>query len=63
MPMIRIGLAPGKCADQKIKYVEELTRLTADILKCPAESIDIVFAEVPGTSWAHAGRFLVQPTS
>ncbi|WP_050479472.1 4-oxalocrotonate tautomerase [Herbaspirillum rhizosphaerae] len=63
MPTLRIELAPGRSAEQKIKYVEEVTRLTSDILCCPIESIDVVFIEIAGTNWARAGRFLVQPSS
>lgn len=62
MPMIRIELAPGRTAEQKIKYVEEVTKLTSEVLKCPVESIDIVFVEIPSTNWASGGKFLAAPS-
>lgn len=61
MPTLKIELAPGRSAEQKIKYVEEVTRLTSEILKCPVDSIDIIFIEVPGCNWAKGGRFLAPP--
>ncbi|MBN3815338.1 4-oxalocrotonate tautomerase [Paraburkholderia sp. Se-20369] len=61
MPIVRVELLPGRCHEQKTKYVEEVTKLTSEVLKCSVESIDVIFVEVPATEWAHAGKFYAQP--
>lgn len=61
MPIVRVELSPGRSHQQKAQYVEEVSRLTAEILKCPLESIDVIFIEIPATDWAHAGKFYAQP--
>ena len=61
MPVVRVELLPGRSLEQKTKYVEEVTRLTSDILKCPVESVDVMFVEIPATDWAHAGKLYAQP--
>ncbi|WP_338639644.1 4-oxalocrotonate tautomerase [Burkholderia pyrrocinia] len=61
MPIVRVELSPGRSYEQKTKYVEEVTNLTSDILKCPVESIDVMFVEIHATDWAHAGKFYAQP--
>ncbi|KAE8754634.1 4-oxalocrotonate tautomerase [Paraburkholderia madseniana] len=61
MPIVRIELSPGRTHEQKAKYVEEVTRLTSEVLKCPVESVDVMFIEIPPADWAHAGKFYAQP--
>ncbi|RFB71183.1 MULTISPECIES: 4-oxalocrotonate tautomerase [unclassified Herbaspirillum] len=61
MPTLTIELAPGRTAEQKIKYAEEVTKLTSDILKCPVDSIDIIFVEIPSSNWVKGGKFLAPP--
>lgn len=63
MPIIKIELSPGRTQEQKTRYVEEVTRLTSEVLKCPVESIDVMFIEIDGTNWAHAGKFYSAPKS
>lgn len=41
--------------------MQEVTRLTVEILKCPVESVDVIFIEIPPTEWAHGGKFYAQP--
>lgn len=61
MPIVRIELSPGRTHEQKAKYVEEVTKLTSDVLNCPVESIDVIFVEISPTNWAHAGKFYTTP--
>ncbi|MCX2891178.1 MULTISPECIES: 4-oxalocrotonate tautomerase [Pseudomonas] len=60
MPTVRIELSPGRSREQKIRYVEEVTRVTAEILGCKPESVDILFLEIPPHEWARGGTFLAQ---
>ncbi|CAM3654031.1 4-oxalocrotonate tautomerase [Bordetella pertussis] len=61
MPTVRVELSPGRSAEQKTRYMQEVTRLTVEILKCPVESVDVIFIEIPPTEWAHGGKFYAQP--
>ncbi|NBA96562.1 4-oxalocrotonate tautomerase [Pseudomonas sp. R5(2019)] len=61
MPTVRVELSPGRSHEQKISYVEQVTRLTAEVLHCPVESVDVVFVEIPSHDWARAGKFFGQP--
>lgn len=61
MPIVRVELCPGRTQEQKAQYVREVTRLTAEVLNCSAESIDVIFSEIPAHDWAHAGKFYSSP--
>jgi 4-oxalocrotonate tautomerase len=61
MPLITIELSPGRTNAQKLEYMQQVTQLTAEVLKCPIETIDVVYKEIPGYHWAHAGKFYVNP--
>lgn len=39
----------------------EVTQLTVDILKCPAEAVDVIFTEIAPSDWAHGGRMYSAP--
>ena len=56
MPIIRVELLPGRTQEQKTLYATEATRLTAEILKCPVESVDVIFTEIEPRDWAREGR-------
>ena len=49
MPLITIELAPGRTHAQKKAFMQEVTTLTSMILKCPTETIDIIFKEIPSS--------------
>lgn len=61
MPTIRVELNIGRSREQKAQYVKEVTRLTAEILKCDPQSVGIIFTEVSPDNWAHGGRFFSDP--
>jgi len=57
MPIVRIELSPGRTSAQKTEFMERVTCLTSEVLHCPIESVDVVFTEIDGSNWAHAGKF------
>ncbi|MBJ9955325.1 MULTISPECIES: 4-oxalocrotonate tautomerase [unclassified Acinetobacter] len=61
MPLINIELSPGRTHAQKKEFVKKVTKLTSEVLQCPIETIDVVFKEIPGYNWAHAGEFYSEP--
>lgn len=62
MPIVRVELCPGRTHEQKARYVEQVTRVTAEVLNCSPESVDVIFTEIPAHDWAHAGRFYSTPS-
>nr|WP_226377248.1 MULTISPECIES: 4-oxalocrotonate tautomerase [Burkholderia] len=58
MPTIHLEMHPGRTLEQKRAFVNEVTRVTAQTLNCPVESVDIVITEVPRDAWAKAGKLI-----
>jgi 4-oxalocrotonate tautomerase len=61
MPTLRLEMHPGRTADQKRAFVREVTRVAAETLACPLESVDVVITEVARDSWAKAGKLMSDP--
>ena len=61
MPLVTIELSPGRSHEQKQEFMEKVTQLTSTVLNCPIETIDVVYKEIPGYHWAHAGKFYSEP--
>nr|WP_081961086.1 4-oxalocrotonate tautomerase [Aquabacterium sp. NJ1] len=58
MPILRLEMHPGRTSDQKREFVQEVTRIAVEILRCPPESVDVLIQEVPKHAWAKAGKLL-----
>jgi 4-oxalocrotonate tautomerase len=58
MPIIRLEMLAGRSPEQKSELAEALTRETARIAKCAPNDVQIVFAEVPPSSWAIGGAMV-----
>lgn len=59
MPTLHLDMLPGRSVEQKREFVREVTKVTAQTLACPPESIDILIHEVPRDGWAKAGKLMV----
>jgi 4-oxalocrotonate tautomerase len=57
MPIVRVEMSMGRSADKKERFVREVTTLVAEVLRCPTESVDVIFTEVDGRNWARGGKF------
>jgi 4-oxalocrotonate tautomerase len=58
MPTLHLEMHPGRTLEQKRTFVREVTRVTAEILACPPESVDILISEVPREAWAKGGKLV-----
>ncbi|HDR9173101.1 TPA: tautomerase family protein [Burkholderia vietnamiensis] len=58
MPVIHVEMLAGRTHQQKAELAETLTRETARIARCPLEDVQLVFVEVPRSSWAAGGKLL-----
>ena len=61
MPAIHLEMHPGRTIDRKRAFVREVTRVTAETLKCPIESVDVVITEVPKELWGKSGKLVSDP--
>lgn len=58
MPILRLEMHPGRTLDQKRAFVSEVTRVAAETLSCPPESVDVVISEVARENFAKAGKLI-----
>ncbi|MEP6899057.1 MAG: 4-oxalocrotonate tautomerase [Rhodanobacter sp.] len=58
MPTLHLEMHPGRTLEQKRDFVSEVTRVTAETLACPPESVDILISEVPRDAWAKGGKLV-----
>lgn len=58
MPYVRIELIEGRSEDQKAAVAEAVTKALVELAGAKAESIFIVFDDVPPHNWASGGKLL-----
>ncbi|CAM4353318.1 4-oxalocrotonate tautomerase [Comamonas aquatilis] len=56
MPTYHIELFEGRSLEQKRKLVEEVTRVTTEVLGSAPESVDIIITDVKRENWATGGK-------
>lgn len=56
MPLIHVSLYEGRSIEQKREFVTAVTAEAARTLKCPPESVDIIFEDIKKSDWASAGK-------
>ncbi|APW44357.1 4-oxalocrotonate tautomerase [Rhodoferax saidenbachensis] len=61
MPTYHVEMFEGRTPEQKKKLVEEVTRVTVEVLGCSPEAVDIVIAEVKKENWATGGKLWNEP--
>ncbi|EIJ78186.1 4-oxalocrotonate tautomerase family enzyme [Bacillus methanolicus PB1] len=55
MPFINVKMAKGRTVEQKQKFVEAITKASAEILNVKEEWVTVVFDEYERESWASGG--------
>ena len=56
MPTYHVEMMEGRTVEQKRKLVEEITRVSVDVLAGSPESVDIVIADTKRENWATGGK-------
>ena len=56
MPTYHIEMIEGRTAEQKKKLVEEITRVSVEVLGGTPEMVDILITDVKRENWATGGR-------
>lgn len=55
MPIINIDCWEGFNAEQKQKWVKELTDVTVNLFNLPPDKVLVILREVPLANWGQAG--------
>lgn len=61
MPTYHIEMLAGRTVEQKKKLVEEITRVTVEVLGGSPNSVDILITDVPRENWATGGVLWSEP--
>lgn len=61
MPLIHVSLFEGRTIEQKREFAAVVTSDAARILKCPTESVDVIFEDVKKSDWASGGKLASDP--
>ena len=61
MPTYHIEMMEGRTLEQKKRLVEEITRVTVEVLGSAPESVDILITDVKRENWATGGRLWSEP--
>ncbi len=61
MPLIHVSLFEGRTTEQKREFAAAVTTDAVRVLKCPAESVDVIFEDVKKSDWASGGKLASDP--
>ncbi|MBK8071849.1 MAG: 4-oxalocrotonate tautomerase [Ramlibacter sp.] len=61
MPTYHVEMLEGRSVEQKKKLVEEITRVTVEVLGSTPESVDVIITDVARHNWATGGRLWSEP--
>lgn len=61
MPIYRIEMLEGRTVTQKKKLVEEITRVSVEVLGGSPESVQVVITDVARENWATGGKLWSEP--
>ncbi|MBI3374890.1 MAG: 4-oxalocrotonate tautomerase [Betaproteobacteria bacterium] len=61
MPLFHVSLFEGRTVEQKREFAEVVTADAVRVLKCPAESVDVIFKDVKKSDWASGGKLASDP--
>jgi 4-oxalocrotonate tautomerase len=61
MPLIHVSLFEGRTLEQKREFAVAVTADAVRVLKCPPESVDVIFEDVKKADWASGGKLASDP--
>ena len=61
MPTYHIEMMEGRTVEQKKKLVQEITRITVEVLGGSPESVDILITDVKRENWATGVKLWSEP--
>ena len=63
MPTYHVEMMEGRTIEQKKKLVEEITRVSVEVLGGSPESVDILITDIKRENWATGGKLWSEPRS
>lgn len=63
MPTYHIEMLEGRTVEQKKKLVQEITRVSVEVLGVSPDSVDILITDVKRENWATGGVLWNEPRS
>ncbi|QXZ09061.1 4-oxalocrotonate tautomerase [Comamonas sp. Y33R10-2] len=60
MPTYHIEMMEGRTIEQKRKLVEEITRVSVDVLGGPPEYVEIIITDIKRENWATGGKLWLE---
>lgn len=61
MPSYHVEMLEGRTVEQKKKLVQEITRITVEVLGGTPDMVDIVITDVKRENWASGGILWNEP--
>jgi 4-oxalocrotonate tautomerase len=61
MPTYHVEMLEGRTPEQKKNLVEEITRVTVEVLGGSPESVDVLIVDVKPGNWATGGKLWSEP--
>ena len=61
MPTYHVEMLEGRTLAQKKKLVEEITRVSVEVLGGSPDSVDILIVDVKAENWATGGKLWSEP--
>ena len=63
MPTYHVEMLEGRTIEQKRKLVQEITRVTVEVLGGSPDSVDVLITDVKRENWATGGKLWTEPRS
>jgi len=61
MPTYHVEMIEGRTIEQKKKLVQEITRVSVEVLGGSPESVDVLITDVKAENWATGGKLWSEP--
>ena len=63
MPTYHVEMIEGRTIEQKRKLVQEITRVSVEVLGGSPDSVDVLIGDVKPENWAPGGKLWTNPRS
>ena len=63
MPTYHVEMIEGRTIEQKRKLVQEITRVSVEVLGGSPDSVDVLIVDVKPENWATGGKLWTNPRS
>ena len=61
MPTYHVEMIEGRTLEQKKKLVQEITRISVEVLGGSLGSVDVIITDIKADNWATGGKLWSEP--